>query len=521
MLSGERIPRQSESLGEAMQGFGEGSSGGLRGGGGCGRYVCCSLVLPHDLPMVRTILCVLALLTGGAAQSTSDSIREMVEELAEPARSQAVAAELNALGADAVPDLFRALLQERPGSHNENIAYWNQLANLLASMPEHSAAIAPQLIERLGSMAQLPNTIQLFKVLFAVAPHLDRELITTTLNDDVMQFDAETKQFQSMDSKLSDGLRLGDLPSLLRCVESQSQIHGRLAIDKALPLLKGIDAIVLQSWVEALARCAVRPNAICRVSLGGGRWRYVSISYSGLAASRALLKIAPSHSITLAALIAQLLNHPDPKRRAEAALTLGQRGDLASGAIEALEDALRNETNGQVLQQVINTTSMLGAKAEGAQWLLRGFTASEDRAIAVLARAAVVQVCRPLADRRHEYSYPNGVRKCVGDYRDGLMEGVWTFWAINGTKQSEGTYCGGELDGEWKTWYPNGELKGVGSYVEGRRAGAWVFYYDSGDKHSEGPFRLGEMHGDWSFWSWQGVVDGLKSGKYVDGMLQE
>ena len=38
-------------------------------------------------------------------------------------------------------------------------------------------------------------------------------------------------------------------------------------------------------------------------------------------------------------------------------------------------------------------------------------------------------------------------------YRDGVRNGGYTYWYLNGQKMREGSYKEGKKDGEWDQWY--------------------------------------------------------------------
>jgi hypothetical protein len=58
--------------------------------------------------------------------------------------------------------------------------------------------------------------------------------------------------------------------------------------------------------------------------------------------------------------------------------------------------------------------------------------------------------------------------KSEGSYVNGIKEGIWKYWCVNGQIGSEGAYINGKMEGLWKTWYETGQLMFEGGYVNGR-----------------------------------------------------
>ena len=64
--------------------------------------------------------------------------------------------------------------------------------------------------------------------------------------------------------------------------------------------------------------------------------------------------------------------------------------------------------------------------------------------------------------------YENGQKKLEEHYKDGKLEGLWTWWSKNGQKVREGNTKDGELDGLWTTWGKDGNIIGTGMYKDGK-----------------------------------------------------
>ncbi len=82
-------------------------------------------------------------------------------------------------------------------------------------------------------------------------------------------------------------------------------------------------------------------------------------------------------------------------------------------------------------------------------------------------------------------------QKAVGETKDGLREGPWTFFHDNGKKAAAGEYRAGMKEGPWVFWHPNGEKAAEGGYRGGLKEGAWIDYDEQGQKLMEKQYRGG------------------------------
>lgn len=76
--------------------------------------------------------------------------------------------------------------------------------------------------------------------------------------------------------------------------------------------------------------------------------------------------------------------------------------------------------------------------------------------------------------------YPNGKVQSEGKYKNGLMEGRWTFYYENGLKWSEGNFVKGKEHGLYTTWFENGNKRYQGKFKNGSRTGEWQFWDENG-----------------------------------------
>lgn len=79
-----------------------------------------------------------------------------------------------------------------------------------------------------------------------------------------------------------------------------------------------------------------------------------------------------------------------------------------------------------------------------------------------------------------EYHESGGI-KIKGFYNNNLLrEGLWISYYENGTKWSEAYYVDGKRDGHNLTFYPNGKVRYIGEYKNDLKVGEWSFYDEAG-----------------------------------------
>lgn len=127
------------------------------------------------------------------------------------------------------------------------------------------------------------------------------------------------------------------------------------------------------------------------------------------------------------------------------------------------------------------------------------------------------------------YYYPDGEKRLMATYEDGLENGRFEWYTSDGKVTEVGNYQNGLKHGFWLTYYPNGEvfdsvgyeadrMQGLfikkyisgsimqkGTYSRDRHAGQWVSYHENGQKESQGNFEEGIQTGMWEFWNDQGT----------------
>lgn len=76
--------------------------------------------------------------------------------------------------------------------------------------------------------------------------------------------------------------------------------------------------------------------------------------------------------------------------------------------------------------------------------------------------------------------YSTMALRSVGMVRNGMRDGVWTFYHANGNKQSECTFVNGKEEGDYRVFRDNGVPYYVGRYHNGQRIGTWEIYNSDG-----------------------------------------
>ncbi|MBD3636150.1 MAG: hypothetical protein HUJ25_02320 [Crocinitomicaceae bacterium] len=85
--------------------------------------------------------------------------------------------------------------------------------------------------------------------------------------------------------------------------------------------------------------------------------------------------------------------------------------------------------------------------------------------------------------------FPNGQVKMEGKINEnGNREGLWIAYYETGVKWSESYYIDGKRDGHSLSFYPNGQVRYVGEYKNDIKVGTWTFYDEEGNLVNEETF---------------------------------
>jgi antitoxin component YwqK of YwqJK toxin-antitoxin module len=71
------------------------------------------------------------------------------------------------------------------------------------------------------------------------------------------------------------------------------------------------------------------------------------------------------------------------------------------------------------------------------------------------------------------------------------------------------------------TYWANGHLQARTEVREGKPDGRCERFYPDGTKQAEGRYEAGRMEGEWLFWRADGTVDAERTGTYRDGVRQQ
>jgi len=79
-------------------------------------------------------------------------------------------------------------------------------------------------------------------------------------------------------------------------------------------------------------------------------------------------------------------------------------------------------------------------------------------------------------DGEFKTSYLNGIPEMIGQLKNNVNHGKWTYYYKSGNIESEGFFENDLPHGIWKWYYENGKLKEEGNYVNGNREGHWILF---------------------------------------------
>ena len=147
--------------------------------------------------------------------------------------------------------------------------------------------------------------------------------------------------------------------------------------------------------------------------------------------------------------------------------------------------------------------------------------------------------------------YVDGQIRVVENWKDGLEDGIWTWWNTNGYVDSTGSYNLGMKNGKWTTldsismkeiesnwynglqkgttiykktiggrkrltsilingekieWYANGRMKSKKNFINGTKQGLWVYWYSNGNKRLESSYTDNKKDGEWKYWYFDGEI---------------
>lgn len=83
----------------------------------------------------------------------------------------------------------------------------------------------------------------------------------------------------------------------------------------------------------------------------------------------------------------------------------------------------------------------------------------------------------------------------IGQYEEGLKEGLWRVWACNGWLRSEFSYRHHKLEGPEQTWFPTGCISEKMHWLRGKRQGLYQTWWHAGHLKRSEEWVNGWRHG--------------------------
>ncbi|MES2268091.1 MAG: toxin-antitoxin system YwqK family antitoxin [Bacteroidota bacterium] len=84
--------------------------------------------------------------------------------------------------------------------------------------------------------------------------------------------------------------------------------------------------------------------------------------------------------------------------------------------------------------------------------------------------------------------FMNGSKEGEGTFKNGLIDGIRTVYFPNGNKRYFYTYANGIENGASEEYFRNGNLKQKGSFINKKEVGLWQIYYSTGKLKRESTF---------------------------------
>jgi antitoxin component YwqK of YwqJK toxin-antitoxin module len=99
------------------------------------------------------------------------------------------------------------------------------------------------------------------------------------------------------------------------------------------------------------------------------------------------------------------------------------------------------------------------------------------------------------------------------DVKNGLKDGEFVIYFLNGKKEICGKVKENKNEGKWSYYYPDGKLESQGYFKNDKPTNKWIWYYSNGEKKEEGNFLEGKREGIWKTYRENGT---LKSSVYFN-----
>jgi antitoxin component YwqK of YwqJK toxin-antitoxin module len=104
-------------------------------------------------------------------------------------------------------------------------------------------------------------------------------------------------------------------------------------------------------------------------------------------------------------------------------------------------------------------------------------------------------------DGTYREYFPNEQVFVEGEYVKGEQQGKWIYWHDNGQQCRVVNYQNGLPDGSWEVFRVDGTLEGKRSFKIGKRDGEWTNYESTGKQQLNFyNYQNGQPHGVWNEW---------------------
>lgn len=117
------------------------------------------------------------------------------------------------------------------------------------------------------------------------------------------------------------------------------------------------------------------------------------------------------------------------------------------------------------------------------------------------------------------WHYDNGALQYIEYFNDGKRDGEYIFYYINGQIRTKGMYSNDKQIGKWEDWYMDGKPKEYEMRVDGKRDGEYKYWHSNGQLYVIGNYILGKEEGIWKYWDEKGKLETEE--KYINGKLIE
>lgn len=100
----------------------------------------------------------------------------------------------------------------------------------------------------------------------------------------------------------------------------------------------------------------------------------------------------------------------------------------------------------------------------------------------------------------------NGDTAVTGYYDQGIKTGTWKQFFYNGKVEKIANYKNNKLDGQYQLFYDNGQLRTTGYYKDGKKTRQWAWYAINGAFDMKGNFVDDLQDGDWTYYYPDGKI---------------